>query len=173
MTLVNALNLFFFLTAYGGEIFVRKGSKTWRICRGRKKMMKLQWLESFSIGIKSIDDDHKNILQAMQNVQVAVENQDYSLCSSLLDELVDLAMAHFEREEEYLAHVSYPYIEEHILYHQELLLKIKAVRTICNNANSQGGLEECFYSMAEFLIDDIIEGDLQFKSYLQSRGLVQ
>jgi hemerythrin len=135
-------------------------------------MVNLQWLDSFSIGIKGIDDDHKKILQVMRGVQTAVETQDYSLCASLLDELVDLGSAHFRREEEYLADVSYPYIEEHILYHQELLLKVEAVRVICNNANSHGDLEECFNGMAEFLINDIIEGDLKFKSYLQARGLV-
>ncbi len=136
-------------------------------------MVKLQWLDSFSIGIKGIDDDHKEILQVMLDVQAAVENHDYTLCTSLLDNLVELSTAHFLSEEKYLAKLSYPYIEEHILYHQELLLKIKAVRAICKDANSQGGLEKCFGSMAEFLVDDILTGDLQFKSYLQSRGLVK
>ena len=136
-------------------------------------MVKLKWLDSFAIGIEHIDEDHKQILQIMQDVQVAVDNKDYGLCASLLDELVELGASHFASEEEYLAKVSYPYIEEHILYHQELLLKVKAVKAICNNADSDGGLEGCFNSMAEFLIDDIIAGDLQFKSYLQSRGLVK
>jgi len=136
-------------------------------------MVRLQWLDSFSIGIKSIDDDHKKILQVMQDAQTAVENLDYTLCTTLLDELVELGSAHFLNEEKYLAEVSYPYIEEHILYHQELLLKIKAVRAICKDANSQGGLEKCFDGMAEFLVDDILAGDLQFKSYLQSRGMVK
>lgn len=136
-------------------------------------MVKLEWIDSFSIGIAPIDEDHKKILQIMQAVQVAVEKNDYALCTSLLDDLVVLGSEHFHREEEYLAGVSYPYIEEHILYHQDLLLKVKAVQAICNNANSQGGLEECFSSMAEFLIDDIIAGDLQFKSYLEARGLVK
>ncbi|MBC8268611.1 MAG: hemerythrin domain-containing protein [Rhodospirillaceae bacterium] len=136
-------------------------------------MVKIEWLESFAIGIKAIDDDHKKILQTMQDIQVAVEKPDYDLCASLLDELVILGAAHFANEEEYLAEVSYPYIEEHILYHQELLLKIKAVKATCMDTDSQDGLEECFNSMAEFLIDDIIAGDLQFKSYLQARGLVK
>ena len=136
-------------------------------------MVKLQWLESFSIGIKSIDDDHKRILQVMRDVQTAVENLDYALCTSLLDDLVEMGSAHFLSEEKYLAKVSYPYIEEHILYHQELLLKIKAVRVICHDANSQGVLEKCFDGLAEFLVDDILTGDLQFKSYLQARGLVK
>jgi len=140
---------------------------------GAVAVVKLEWIDSFLIGIKVIDDDHKMILAIMQDVQRAVEKNDYSLCTTLLDDLVALGSAHFQREEEYLAKVSYPYIEEHILYHQELLLKVKAVRVICNNANSQGGLEQCFNSMAEFLIDDIIAGDLQFKSYLQARGLVK
>jgi hemerythrin-like metal-binding protein len=136
-------------------------------------MVKLEWLESFAIGIKPIDDDHKKILQIMQDVQEAVDKKDYALCASRLDDLVELGATHFAKEEEYLAKVSYPYIEEHILYHQELLLKVKAVKAICNNADVEGGLEQCFNSMAEFLIDDIIAGDLQFKSYLQSRGLVK
>jgi len=135
-------------------------------------MVKLKWIDSFSVGVKEIDDDHKEIIKLMQGVQTAVEIHDYILCTALLDQLIELAAAHFLREEEYLAKASYPYIEEHILYHQELMLKVKAVRVICNSANMEGDLEHCFNSMAEFLVDDIIAGDLQFKSYLQSRRLV-
>lgn len=137
-----------------------------------KRMVKLEWLDSFSIGIEAIDNDHKAILQIMQDVQEAIQSKEYDRCIVLLDDLVDLGTAHFLREEVYLAKVSYPYIEEHIQYHQDLLQKVKSVKAICNNVEDHGGIEECFNGMAEFLIDDIIAGDLQFKSYLEARGIV-
>ena len=136
-------------------------------------MVKLEWLESFTIGIEQIDNDHKEILKIMRSIKDAIENERYEECVELLNDLVDLAMAHFLREEEYLAKVSYPYIEEHIHYHQELLLKVKSVKVICTEFDHQDGLEKCFNGMATFLIDDIIAGDLKFKSYLEARGIVR
>ena len=44
------------------------------------------------------------------------------------------------------------------------------MQVICNSVNNHGDLEDCFSGMAEFLIDDIITGDLKFKSYLEAHG---
>lgn len=135
-------------------------------------MVKLEWLESFSIGIESIDNDHKQILKIMRDIRDAINEQDYDRCSALLNDLVEVGSAHFQREEQYLGKISYPYIEEHIRYHHELLLKVKAVKSICLKVDDPKHIEECFNSMAEFLIDDIIAGDLKFKSFLEAHGIV-
>ena len=134
-------------------------------------MVKLEWLDRYSIGIEEIDDDHKNILQIMRNVKKAIKSKDFEHCTSLLDDLVSLATTHFQNEEQYLAESSYPYIEEHIRYHQELLLKISEAKKTCDKVNEPVETEHSFNRMAEFLIEDIIAGDLHFKSYFDSRSV--
>jgi len=134
-------------------------------------MVKLEWLDRYSIGIEQIDDDHKNILQIMRNVEKAIKSRDFELCTSLLDDLVALATTHFQNEEQFLAESSYPYIEEHIRYHQELLLKISEAKNSCDKINNPVDTEDIFNRMAEFLIEDMIAGDLHFKSYFESRSV--
>lgn len=139
---------------------------------GEVYMVKLDWLDSFSIGIEAIDNDHKQILKIMRDVRAAIHEKEFDRCTALLNDLVDVGTGHFVREEQYLAKVNYPYIEEHIRYHEDLLLKVKAVKSICLKPEDPGHIEQCFNGMAEFLIDDIIAGDLKFKSFLEARGII-
>ncbi|NQV48433.1 MAG: hemerythrin domain-containing protein [Rhodospirillaceae bacterium] len=130
-------------------------------------MIKIQWLESFAIGNEKIDRDHKDIIAIMQDVRSAVEDDNRPRCSALLQDLIVRAQEHFTDEEEILESVHYPDLAEHIRYHQDLLLKARAMNAICHGASANGNLEQCFTVMAEFLIDDIIAGDLKFKSFIK------
>jgi len=62
-------------------------------------MVELEWLEAFEVGIKQIDDDHREILRIMQGIKAAGEKRDHEACAVLLDELLAVSQAHFEREE--------------------------------------------------------------------------
>jgi hypothetical protein len=56
---------------------------------------------------------------------------------------------------------------------KEFLLKIENTRVICEQVGSTHELKECFQSMANFLVDDILRGDIIFKSYLQHEGYIK
>ena len=139
-----------------------------RVVRGAD-MVKLQWLASYAVGHEKIDQDHKALIAIMTDVQASVDDGDRPRCSMLLQDLIVLAQDHFRDEEEILQSLDYPKLAAHKSYHDELLLKVEAMRAICEEAPTEGRLEKCSTTMAEFLIDDIIVGDLQFKSFLQEK----
>ncbi len=136
-------------------------------------MVNLEWNDRLLTGVERLDDDHKKVLEIMRELQKTIQNQDYDRSSTLFDALLEAGAAHFEYEEAFLAKAHYPYIEEHIQFHHDLVQKVKAVRAMCNDAEKRDDLEENFQIMAQFLIDDVIAGDQQFKAYLESRGLIR
>lgn len=137
------------------------------------EMVNLEWNDRLLTGVKKLDDDHKKVLDIMRELQKAIPDQEYDRCSQLFSDLLEAGAEHFAFEESYLAKANYPYIEEHIQFHHDLVQKVKNVKALCDSPEKRDKLEEAFGYMAEFLIDDVIAGDQQFKSYLESRGLIR
>ena len=64
-------------------------------------------------------------------------------------------------------------LEDHKIYHNELLIKADTTKRICEGIETEHDLKECFDGMANFLIDDILRGDIMFKSYLEYEGHIK
>lgn len=136
-------------------------------------MLDLVWHDFFTIGVNFIDNDHKKLLRIMSDIKQAVENANDKECVRLLTLLLREAKAHYDREETYLANVNYPQLDEHKIYHKELLEKVDTTKRICEGIETKHDLKECFDGMAKFLIDDILRGDINFKSYLEYEGYIE
>lgn len=136
-------------------------------------MADLTWYPAMKIGLEFIDQDHQHLLKIMQETKLAIEQGNDELCVMLLTSLLNEAKAHFEREEEFLSKVGYPGLDQHKIYHQELLVKANTTKRICQGIETEHDLRECFNGMANFLIDDVLRGDLMFKSFLEYEGHIR
>jgi hemerythrin len=134
---------------------------------------KFDWLESFELGITDVDEDHRGMLAIMKKIERAADNEAYDLCNELLEELLEFTSAHFKREEKMLEDVGYPNVQHHREYHTELLARAKAVMNVCRDIKSKDNLKECCHEMFSFLVDDVVTGDLKFKSYMEEMGLIK
>ena len=136
-------------------------------------MTDLVWYDFLEIGVDFIDNDHKRLLAIMQETKAAIDVGDFDKCARLLSTLLSEAKAHFQREEAYLAEIEYPDLEKHTLYHDELLTMAKGTKRICEGIETEHDLQECFDGMVNFLIDDILKGDVRFKSFLEYHGHIK
>lgn len=136
-------------------------------------MSDLIWHDFLKIGVDFIDSDHKKLLSIMIDTKAAIEEGNNKKCAQLLTSLLKEASDHFSREEKYLLEVNYPGLEEHKIYHKELLIKADTTKRICEGLEKEHDLKECFDGMAHFLIDDILRGDIKFKSYLEYEGHIK
>ena len=134
-------------------------------------MVELAWLETFEIGLREIDDDHREMLRIMQDIKAAGEARDRETCVRLLDELIDFSKAHFAREEKILHQIEYPSLDVHEAYHADLLERADVVKEACKAIRSDRDFRECCEEMFSFLIDDVISGDMKIKSFVQERRI--
>lgn len=134
-------------------------------------MPKLEWLDSFELGVPEIDGDHRAMLDLMKAVQSAMAASDRKTGEQLLDRLLVFAEGHFDREQALLERWGYPEAETHATYHWNLLLRAVAVRQACAEIESQTSFNECSEEMLSFLVDDVVRGDMKLKSFLEEAGL--
>lgn len=135
--------------------------------------MKVELLQTFLTGHPLIDEEHAKIVASINSVSDAVSAGEYERCSSLLEEFLVICIDHFAHEERVLEELGYPNLQDHIVFHKELVIKAKAVKNLCMNMGSPDSIQHCFDEMATLLIEDVVKGDMQFVSFLIEHGIVE
>jgi hemerythrin-like metal-binding protein len=108
---------------------VRSVSIRKMIDRAREVLPLIEWNDSLSVGIPSIDEQHQRlvgILNALKTSEVAGENTE--TLARLLGELADYTVYHFDTEERLMATHGYPKLTEHRAAHQTLLAQVGQFR---------------------------------------------
>ena len=126
---------------------------------------------SYSVGIDSIDQQHKKLLNLINQLQTAV---DYSTGEQFereaLDELVDYTKTHFTYEEGLLRDNDFPGFEAHKVQHEKMFEKVREVLSEYEEDH-----ETAMGNAAEFLKDWLINHingtDKEYSSYLIERGV--
>lgn len=134
--------------------------------------MKVELLQTFITGHPVIDDEHRKIVDAINDVADAVSAGDYDRCATLLDDFLQICTDHFASEEQLLAELGYPGLADHVVFHKELLIKAKAVKILCMDMGNPDHIQHCFDEMATLLIQDVVQGDMQFVSFLIEKNIV-
>lgn len=129
----------------------------------------LQWSESYELGVEEIDSEHRNMFGFVADVEKAIERGDLDECSALVDRFIEASKTHFANEEKLLVREEYPEITGHCDYHRSLVQRARDLKATCEEEIEAGKIENCYMDMIDLLLDDIVKGDLQIKSYLQDR----
>ena len=132
-------------------------------------MIDLDWLESFEIGIPEIDNDHRAMLGLMKRVRAAALAGAFDHCGSLLEALKLRTDEHFEREEALLGATGYAGLQAQRAHHDELRGRVRAVHEFSKAMRSREDLERCCEEMFAVFVDEIVGGDMAFKSFLHHR----
>jgi hemerythrin-like metal-binding protein len=130
--------------------------------------MAIESIENYLVGLPEIDGEHRALVQAINRIAADIEEASYALCVELFDGLETAAEAHFAREEEILERLGYPEIERHRAYHAELIRRLRELQRLGERKVAKEELFGRFAKMADFVVDDIIRGDLEFRDFLHA-----
>jgi hemerythrin len=98
---------------------------------GKKKMSSSKfgiWKEEYSVGIPVIDEQHKIILEEINQLYDVVEKED--LLKTLKRAFVvleEFEMTHFRTEEELMTKMNFPKLREHKEHHEQFKKKIREI----------------------------------------------
>ena len=134
-------------------------------------MSKYEWLETFELRVPEIDGDHRAMLDLMKAVLAEARAGRQARTSVALDRLIAFSRQHFQREEAFLASHGYALTNEHVEYHSELLDRAIALKDSCCKLVTPDEIEGCCDELMSFIVDDIVKGDMQLKSFLQEAKL--
>lgn len=89
----------------------------------------IHWTPDFSVGVSSLDTDHKVLISLINQLDDAIRaGEPRDAISRVLDALLDYTDYHFAREEALMRACGYPDIEAHIRTHGTLRAQVHDIR---------------------------------------------
>lgn len=84
-----------------------------------------QWDDKYSVKNEHIDEQHKRLfIIAKKAAELLHKQVDSSEIKAMLVELFNYMKFHFHDEEEYMASINYPHLEEHREIHKDIVFKM-------------------------------------------------
>lgn len=101
-----------------------------KVMEYRQGVALIQWTESLSVKFSSMDDDHRVLIDLINQLASAEKIGNRRIAESVLDELVNYTIDHFNREEQFLQETGYPFPEQiaHKLQHASFAETIQDIR---------------------------------------------
>ncbi len=129
-----------------------------------------KWSPEYSVNIKVIDDQHKELVAILNRLFLAVSRQEGDkVIAGILDSLTDYTRTHFALEERLMRDAKYAELDEHMEEHRNLIEKLDRLCKVHL-------LEEkpIYFEMLSFLkswLKEHIRGeDTKYSAALQKAG---
>ena len=86
----------------------------------------LKWSNESSVGIETVDNEHRELIDVINELCDAVQKgHEREQTGQLLHRLIECARGHFTSEEAMLLATDYPELAEHTEQHQSLLVEVE------------------------------------------------
>jgi hemerythrin len=141
------------------------------IDRARQELPVLEWNESLSVGIPSIDDQHKKLVGMLNSLKDAgVAGSGNQVLGKILGGLAEYTVHHFGTEEAHMTEHRYPDLANHKKAHDVLVAQVSKFGT--EFAAGRAKLSaDLFKFLCTWLNGHIRGTDRLFGPYLSARGV--
>lgn len=126
-------------------------------------MAYMQWTADLETGIQVIDEQHKRIIDYINELDHANQTGNAEETSHALEGLLDYTITHFEFEEELQQKAGYPFLKAHQRVHE---IFMKRVATFRERATKGENVTAELLSMLKIWLSSHIKGD--DKDYVES-----
>ncbi|EAK9947018.1 hemerythrin family non-heme iron protein [Campylobacter lari] len=126
-----------------------------------------EWDQKYSINNAKIDVQHQKLFELAARVEEISDRPIYQVeLKKLIAEFFNYIKIHFQDEENYMAEINYPYLNQHKLMHKQITSSmIKLIQSI----KSTNDLKEKLYIVVNsWLIEHIIQHDMMIEHWRQS-----
>lgn len=130
-----------------------------------------EWKEEYSVGVKEIDDQHKELVNLIFRLFTAInEKKAKEQLSEILIELIEFSDTHFSTEEKYFEEFDYENKEEHIDEHRKFTVKVIDFNE--KHKNNEIAISfELIDFLEDWLLDHLIEMDQKYVKCFAKHGL--
>ncbi|MCL2139581.1 MAG: bacteriohemerythrin [Treponema sp.] len=93
----------------------------------KEKHVLVKWSATFSVGIKIIDDQHKgliNLVNDLFNHVTGNREEEYLYFKKIIQSAVQYVKVHFKTEEEIMSQANFPGYSEHKKEHDKFIMNI-------------------------------------------------
>ncbi|GAA0533550.1 hemerythrin-like metal-binding protein [Rhizomicrobium palustre] len=132
----------------------------------------LNWSQSFSVGVKAFDDEHKGLMAIINELHDKLQaGKGKDVLASILDKLIRYTVEHFQHEEAELKRLGYPKFREHQAQHEKLKVKVTEFRNRLTIGYNGLIAIEMMKFLKSWLEQHILHDDKAYGNHLNSKGL--
>ena len=136
-------------------------------------MSRIKWNDGLSVGIELIDQQHKMLLQRIDDITLAIEKHHGEVkIGTTLQFLAEYTDFHFSTEEKYMTELDYPGLDYQKTQHQEFKNTLK---NLTDDFLEEGATHTLAASIDTFLINWFVKHikavDIKFADFLNEKGL--
>jgi len=134
-------------------------------------MALIQWNDTFSVGIVSIDQQHKQIVKMVNEFHEAIcQNKSKEHMGKLLSGLVDYAASHFATEEKYFKEFGFIGRVAHEAEHRDLETKAVEMKKRFEKGQLLLTVEVANF-LRDWLTNHIQGSDKKYGPFLSAKGV--
>ncbi len=136
-------------------------------------MGKIEWDDSLSVCVDLIDDQHKMMIEKMNDIHAAVEQAlGPAKVMETLEFMYKYTEFHFSTEEKHMTAQNYPGTDAHKEAHEEFKKMVKNLSDDFKDEGSTEGLAQSVDTyLKNWLIKHIKGTDVEFATFLNDKGV--
>ncbi|MEA1050108.1 bacteriohemerythrin [Lamprobacter modestohalophilus] len=132
----------------------------------------LQWNDSLSVRIDSIDAEHKKLIAMINALHDAMRQQrSKAVQQRVINGLVSYTRIHFVNEERFFDQHGYPNAPAHKQEHAKFIFKVKAFQDDFERGKLTLSLDIMNF-LSDWLSDHIKGSDQRYSDYLAAKGVI-
>ncbi len=136
-----------------------------------KKILFMVWDDSFSVNVKSIDRQHKRLVDILNNLYTAMLiGKDKKLLKEILTRLIRYTKIHFTYEESQMKKVHYPDFPEHIKEHEKLIGEVTHFQEMFNEGKTDLS-KDILEFLQDWLTNHIKVTDKKYSTLFNEKGI--
>ena len=129
-------------------------------------MVFMEWNDELSVGIKSIDTQHKVLVKYINDLDDAIKaNKGRNELGSIISGLVDYTIRHFEYEEFQFKKYDYADTADHVKEHEKLKATVMDFKTKFESQNIDIG-DDVMQFLKGWLVNHIMKTDKEYSAQL-------
>jgi hemerythrin len=134
-------------------------------------MAYLKWLDTYDVGFKVIDEQHKKLIDIINELYEAQRHStSHITIIDTLNKLADYTVYHFNTEEKLFAQYEYPKAAEHLAEHKSFVNQVAIFQQELKLGSLLLSLKTMEY-LKDWTITHILGSDREFGEFVQLREL--
>lgn len=137
-------------------------------------MENIQWSNDLSVGIELVDDQHKMLIQRLNDVASAIEaHRGEGEVGKTIDFLIKYTDFHFSEEEKHMTATNYPEFKQHKKLHEEFKDTLNSLEQDFRDDGICPPLVTAVNTLLmNWLVKHIKGTDVKFGKYLTENNIV-
>jgi hemerythrin len=135
-------------------------------------MKEIIWDDELSVGIEIIDDQHRQIVGVINQLQEVIERDEaLEVIDSVISFMSGYASTHFLTEEKFFIATDYPEYEQHKEMHDIFINKVAEFKETCASGKSKEFVLEVSSFLWDWLSQHIKVEDHKYARHLKEHGI--